>query len=105
MPSGGVPSSLATLAGYDAVVLDNVEASQLGDATMASLQVYVRDLGKGLVMVGGRDSFGAGGYLDTPLEETLPVYMTVRDRERSPGRGDGRGGRQVGQHGRLPLHR
>jgi uncharacterized membrane protein len=35
-------------------------------------------------MLGGRDSFGAGGYLDTPLEETLPVYMTVRDRERSP---------------------
>ncbi|HEX7195316.1 MAG TPA: VWA domain-containing protein, partial [Candidatus Limnocylindria bacterium] len=84
VPSDGVPSSLATLAGYDAVVLDNVEAAALGATTMASLQVYVRDLGKGLVMVGGRDSFGAGGYLDTPLEETLPVYMTVRDRERSP---------------------
>ena len=84
VPSSGVPSSLATLAGYDAVVLDNVEASELGDTTMASLQVYVRDLGKGLVMLGGRDSFGAGGYLDTPMEETLPVYMTVRDRERSP---------------------
>ena len=35
-------------------------------------------------MLGGRESYGAGGYLDTPLEETLPVYMTVRDRERSP---------------------
>ncbi|MGH2401961.1 MAG: VWA domain-containing protein, partial [Candidatus Limnocylindria bacterium] len=84
VPSDGVPSSLATLAGYDAVVLDNVEAAALGVTTMASLQVYVRDLGKGLVMIGGRDSYGAGGYLDTPLEETLPVYMTVRDRERSP---------------------
>jgi Ca-activated chloride channel homolog len=82
--STGVPTSLTTLAGYDALVLDNVEADALGAATMASLQVYVRDLGKGLVMLGGRDSFGAGGYLDTPLEETLPVYMTVRDRERSP---------------------
>jgi uncharacterized membrane protein len=82
--STGVPSSLATLAGYDAIVLDNVEADALGDDTMASLQVYVRDLGKGLVMIGGRDSYGAGGYLDTPIEETLPVYMTVRDRERSP---------------------
>ena len=40
--------------------------------------------GKGLVMLGGRESYGAGGYLDTPLEEALPVYMTVRDRERSP---------------------
>lgn len=84
VPSTGVPASLTALAGYDAVVLDNVDASALGEATMASLQVYVRDLGKGLVMLGGRESFGAGGYLNTPLEETLPVYMTVRDRERSP---------------------
>ncbi len=84
VPVGGVPSSLATLAGYDAVVLDNVSASSLGVATMQSLQVYVRDLGKGLVMLGGRDSYGAGGYLNSILEEVLPVYMTVRDRDRSP---------------------
>jgi uncharacterized membrane protein len=51
---------------------------------MASLQVYVRDLGKGLVMIGGRHSYGAGGYLNSVLEDVLPVYMTVRDRERSP---------------------
>ncbi|MDP9468527.1 MAG: VWA domain-containing protein, partial [Chloroflexota bacterium] len=84
VPAGGVPSSIATLAGYDAVVLDNISAAQLGTAAMASLQVYVRDLGKGLVMLGGRNSFGAGGYLNSTLEEVLPVYMTVRDRERSP---------------------
>ena len=59
-----MPSSLATLAGYDAVVLDNVSAAQLGATAMASLQVYVRDLGKGLVMLGGRSSYGAGGYLE-----------------------------------------
>jgi uncharacterized membrane protein len=82
--AGGVPSSIATLAGYDAVVLDNVSAAELGAAAMASLQVYVRDLGKGLVMLGGRSSYGAGGYLNSVLEEVLPVYMTVRDRERSP---------------------
>ena len=84
VPAGGVPSSLATLAGYDAVVLDDVPAAALGDAAMASLQVYVRDLGKGLVMIGGRQSYGAGGYLNSPIEETLPVYMTVRDKQRSP---------------------
>ena len=84
VPAGGVPASLTSLAGYDAVVLDNVEADELGADAMASLQVYVRDLGRGLVMLGGRDSYGAGGYLDTPIEQTLPVYMTVRDRERSP---------------------
>ena len=84
VPADGVPSSLTTLAGYDAVVLDNVSADDLGETGMASLQVYVRDLGRGLVMIGGRESYGAGGYIDTPIEETLPVYMTVRDRERSP---------------------
>ena len=84
VPSGGVPSSLTGLASYDSVVLDNVPANALGAETMAAIQAYVRDLGRGLVMLGGRDSYGAGGYLDTPLEETLPVYMTVRDRERSP---------------------
>ncbi|MEP7040034.1 MAG: VWA domain-containing protein [Chloroflexota bacterium] len=82
--AGGVPSSIATLAGYDAVVLDNVSAAQLGATAMASLQVYVRDLGKGLVMLGGRSSYGAGGYLNSVLEDVLPVYMTVRDRQRSP---------------------
>ena len=84
VPAGGVPSSIATLAGYDAVVLDDVSAAKLGTAAMASLQVYVRDLGKGLVMLGGHDSYGAGGYLNSTLEEVLPVYMTVRDRQRSP---------------------
>ncbi|HSK94346.1 MAG TPA: VWA domain-containing protein [Candidatus Angelobacter sp.] len=84
VPGGGVPSSLTALASYDAIVLDNVPADDLGESTMAALQVYVRDLGRGLVMLGGRDSYGAGGYLNTPLEQTLPVYMTVRDRERSP---------------------
>ena len=82
--ASGVPSSIATLAGYDAVVLDNVSAAQLGATAMASLQVYVRDLGKGLVMLGGRSSYGAGGYLNSVLEDVLPVYMTVRDRQRSP---------------------
>ena len=35
-------------------------------------------------MVGGPRSYGAGGYADTPLEETLPVDMGVRDREKQP---------------------
>jgi uncharacterized membrane protein len=84
VPSNGVPSSLTGLASYDSLVLDNVPANALGQTTMAAIQTFVRDLGRGLVMLGGRESYGAGGYLDTPLEEALPVYMTVRDRERSP---------------------
>jgi len=35
-------------------------------------------------MIGGPDAYGAGGYTKTPLEETLPVDMGVRNREKEP---------------------
>ena len=57
---------------------------RLSDRQLAALQVYVRDLGKGLVMIGGPESYGAGGYQKTPIEETLPVDMGVRDRQKQP---------------------
>jgi len=75
------PSTLGDLANYESVILVNVPAAALPPGMMEVLQVYVRDLGKGLLMVGGPQSFGAGGYLRTPLEKTLPVDMVVRDKE------------------------
>jgi len=79
-----VPADLAGLSAYEAVVLVNVPARALPVGTMAALPDYVRDLGKGLLMVGGEESFGVGGYGRTPVEEALPVYMDVRDREERP---------------------
>jgi uncharacterized membrane protein len=79
-----LPTEFAGLATYDSIVLVDVPRIRLSDRQLAALQVYVRDLGKGLVMVGGPDSFGAGGYQKTPLEETLPVDMGVRDRQKQP---------------------
>jgi uncharacterized membrane protein/Mg-chelatase subunit ChlD len=79
-----LPSDLSGLAEYDSIVLVDVPRLRLTDKALAALQVYVRDLGRGLVMVGGPRSYGAGGYTDTPLEETLPVDMGVRDRQKQP---------------------
>jgi uncharacterized membrane protein len=79
-----LPTELADLATYDSVVLVDVPRIRLSDRQLAALQVYVRDLGKGLVMIGGPDSYGAGGYQKTALEETLPVDMGVRDRQKQP---------------------
>ncbi len=81
IPANQMPTELSGLAEYASVVLANVPAANLPPGEMDLLQVYVRDLGKGLVMVGGQESFGAGGYLRTPLEKTLPVDMDVRDKE------------------------
>lgn len=79
-----LPTNLGELAAFDAVVLINTPADELPVGAMEILQVYVRDLGKGLLMSGGEDSFGAGGYLRTPLEETLPVDMDIRNNEQLP---------------------
>jgi len=79
-----VPATLEELSDYDGVVLVDVPAKSLPEGAMEALQAYVRDLGRGLVMIGGEQGYGAGGYLRTPLEETLPVDMDVRSRTREP---------------------
>lgn len=83
-PPAYLPFDLAELASYNAVVLVNVPARALNKRQMTVLQAYVRDLGRGLVVVGGEESYGVGGYFRTPLEETLPVHMALQDQERRP---------------------
>jgi uncharacterized membrane protein len=80
-----MPSDLGRLGEHAAVILVNVPAFRLAPRQLDLLQSYVRDLGHGLVVVGGEESYGPGGYFQTPLEETLPVEMTIRDKERLPG--------------------
>ena len=79
-----MPADLTTLSNYQTVVLVNVPASTLGPRRMEVLQSYIRDLGGGLVVVGGPHAYAVGGYFQTPLEETLPVEMQLKDQERLP---------------------
>ncbi len=81
---GELPIGLAPLAQYNSIILANVPATQLSTRRMETLDAYVRDLGGGLLMIGGPNSFGPGGYFQTPLEETLPVNMQIRDQQRLP---------------------
>ncbi|HEV8637397.1 MAG TPA: VWA domain-containing protein, partial [Chloroflexota bacterium] len=78
------PADLAGWARYDTVVLADVPARLLPPGAMELLERYVRDLGRGLAMTGGPDSFGPGGYAETPVERALPVYMDLRGRGRQP---------------------
>lgn len=79
-----MPKSLPDMAKYSSIVLVNVPATDLPDQTMAALENYVRDLGRGLVMVGGENSFGPGGYFKTPVEKALPVHMDLRGKGEIP---------------------
>jgi len=66
------------------VILANVPATRLTPRRMEILQAFVRDLGGGLVTIGGPDSYGPGGYFATPLEEALPLESQIRDQQRIP---------------------
>ncbi|HEY8677223.1 MAG TPA: VWA domain-containing protein, partial [Candidatus Dormibacteraeota bacterium] len=80
-----VPRSAADLAAYNAVVLVNLPASSLGADAMTLLQTSVRDLGMGMVVIGGADSYGPGGYAGTPLETALPVQIQLpQDMQKPP---------------------
>ena len=79
-----LPASLAQLSNYASIVLLNVNAKNLSPRKMDIIQSYVRDLGGGLLVVGGPQSYGMGGYFGTTLEETLPVDMQIKDQERFP---------------------
>ncbi len=81
----GLPRTAADLAAYHAVVLLNVPAGALGADAMALLQTSVRDLGTGLVVIGGDDSYGPGGYAGTPIETALPVRIELpQDMQKPP---------------------
>jgi len=63
------------LATFDAVVLQDFDAQPYGlERYLPNIQRYVRN-GGGLVMVGGANSFVAGGYAGTPLADVLPVEL------------------------------
>lgn len=79
-----VPLTVQALADYAGLVVVNTPARAFAPQSLEALQGFVRDLGGGLVAVGGPQSYGVGGWLGTPLEEVLPVEMRVQDPSRFP---------------------
>lgn len=83
-PAEGIPRSLAELQKFDCLVLSNVPATAMTLAQMEIIRTYVEDLGGGLVMIGGDQSYGLGGYYKTTLEEILPVRSNFEKEKEKP---------------------
>lgn len=83
-PPEGLPEDLAGLQGYEALLLSNVPATALTTRQMELVRTYVQDLGGGLVMLGGDQSFGLGGYYKSTLEEILPVRSDFEKEKEKP---------------------
>ena len=69
----GIPSNPKELEKYDLVLVSDVPAHLMGAGQMLALDTYVKNMGGGLIMAGGEDSFGSGGYERTLIENMMPV--------------------------------
>jgi uncharacterized membrane protein/Mg-chelatase subunit ChlD len=86
-PSNRLFTSLPELQRYDSVILADVPRSSGEDAANVSsfsdeqIRMLVRnteELGCGLILLGGPNSFGAGGWTGTELEKASPVDFQIK---------------------------
>src|SRR3954468_14300777 len=86
-PSNRLFTSLPELQRYDTVILADVprasgeDAANVSSFTDEQIKMLVRnteELGCGLIMLGGPNSFGAGGWTNTELEKAMPVDFQIK---------------------------
>ncbi len=73
--AGGFPKDAATLFGYDALVVDDIEAEFFTHDQMTLIQRFVSERGGGVFFLGGAESFREGGYEHTPMGSMMPIYL------------------------------
>ncbi len=71
-------TSLAELQQFDTVLLGNVPREHFTDDQIQMLVRNTQQMGAGLVMLGGPNSFGAGGWTNTELEKAMPLDFQIK---------------------------
>lgn len=75
---------LLELMSYSVVILANVPADTFTTEQQMDIVNYVSNLGGGLIMTGGDESYGAGGWIGTPLAEVMPVHFEIKHKRVIP---------------------
>jgi len=75
---------LLQMTNYSSIILANIPAQTFTDEQLQNLATYVKDMGSGLIMLGGHESFGAGGWIGTPVEEVMPVSFEIKHKRVIP---------------------
>ncbi len=83
-PPAQAHQTLVDLSAYDALILADVSAYNFTQQQQDEMRAYVHDLGGGLVMVGGPNAFGAGGWIGSPLADALPVKLDPPQKRQMP---------------------
>ncbi len=71
----GFPIDLASLYGFDVVVLGSLAASTLNEEQHRWLESFVSERGGSLLVIAGRESLADGHWDVQPLAAALPVYL------------------------------
>ncbi len=83
-------TSLPELQAYDCVILAGVPrssgdtAAEIANFTDEQLEILVTNteqFGCGLIMLGGPNSFGAGGWSNTVIEKAMPVDFQIKNKK------------------------
>jgi uncharacterized membrane protein len=82
--SAQAPADTTTLGRYDGIVIVDAAADSFPGGSLAAIAASVKQLGHGLVTIGGPTSYGPGGWQGTPLEDALPVRMDLPNRKDKP---------------------
>lgn len=81
-------TSLIEIQSYDSVILAGVSRNVGEDATgfqsfsdeqIEALVISVQQFGTGILMLGGPEAFGAGGWANSKLEEAMPVDFQIKN--------------------------
>lgn len=76
--------SLVHMMNYSTILLSNVPAASFTDDQQKQLASFVKDTGSGLIMLGGPESFGAGGWIGSPVEAVMPVSFEIKHKRVIP---------------------
>jgi uncharacterized membrane protein/Mg-chelatase subunit ChlD len=88
MSSDALFTSLADLQSFDCVILANVPrasgdevrgVTNFSDDQISMLVRNTEQMGCGMIMLGGPNSFGVGGWANTELEKSMPVDFQIKN--------------------------
>lgn len=86
--SDGFPTEKAELYEYDALIIGSFNAAELTIEQQEMIRDFVSDRGGSLMMIGGLNGLGLGGWGETPVNEVLPSRLNSDEaafvREKAP---------------------
>lgn len=73
------PRTREELEPFHVFIIGDLDSTHFADGQLADIARAVRERGRGLLMLQGANSFGAGGYGATPIAPLLPARLGGRD--------------------------